>query len=91
MRTSRDLLRPLAALVVVVATVALASNVAAYRAATTPHDVAAAHDGDHPVASAETSERRAHRADDDGDGDGRGDDDGDSGGRVVVVTESGAS
>jgi len=36
MRTSRDLLRPLAALVVIVATVSLASNVAAFRAATTP-------------------------------------------------------
>lgn len=105
MRSSRDLVRPLAALLVIVAAVVLASNVAAYRVATTP-DHAADHqtpqadaattphpdDGGATATGTDRSTRRTQRGDQDGDDDrtSGGDDDGD-GQRVVVVTETGAS
>ncbi|MFB6107834.1 MAG: hypothetical protein ABEJ82_03200 [Haloplanus sp.] len=102
MRTSRDVIRPLAALLVVVAAIALVSNVAAYRAATTtrhdvasgPHAAAQSADGRPSAATRrEREERRERRAEGDHDGDrdggyasGR-----DSDGGAVVVTASGAS
>jgi len=94
MRASRDVVRPLLALAVVVGAVLLASNVAAYRTATTPSEVTKSPQTPAAV-HADDDRAPARRSDDDGDSDEsrRGDDDG--GGRgddgVVVVTETGAS
>ncbi|MFB6121613.1 MAG: hypothetical protein ABEJ68_10905 [Halobacteriaceae archaeon] len=103
MRTSRDLLRALAAVLVVAASMALVTNVAAFRAATTPAHVVT--DGQH--ASGPSSAGRERAADRDAartttahrDADsGTGDDDGDADGRsrtgarhVTVVERTGAS
>ncbi|MFB6183317.1 MAG: hypothetical protein ABEI96_02075 [Haloarculaceae archaeon] len=102
MRTSRRVVRPLAALFVIVAATLLVANVAAYRAATThqgsscPRATTPDHDTDHDAcarARTNATPRSREEAREAGEA-GESNEDGEFGsssGNVVVVTESGAS
>lgn len=102
MRTSRDIVRPLVVLLLVLAALPMVSTVAAYRAAVTPHhqaqcpqaDAASQQSVSAQQAAQQCRTTKARTGDRDGDRDGAGEagEGGEGGGSgVVVVTNSGAS